>query len=157
MTKQLRIGFGYDFHRLVESRQLILGGVHIPWDKGLLGHSDGDALLHAIGDAILGASGERDIGTQFPDNDAKYKGISSLVLLKKIMKISQVEISNVDSVILCEAPKLMTYIPQMQKNIAEALSCDTQCISIKAKTHEGTGPVGKGEGIGAYAVVLGYK
>jgi 2-C-methyl-D-erythritol 2,4-cyclodiphosphate synthase len=157
MIKQLRIGFGYDFHRLVEGRQLILGGVEIPWDKGLLAHSDGDVLAHAIGDAILGASGKRDIGTQFPDNDPKYKGISSLILLKRIMKISRIEISNLDSVILCEAPKLMTYIPQMQKNIAEALSCPPQYISIKAKTHEGTGPIGIGEGIAAYAVVMGYK
>lgn len=131
---------------------MILGGINIPWNKGLLGHSDGDVLSHAIGDALLGASGKRDIGTYFPDTDAKYKGISSLVLLEKIKKIANVEILNVDSVIVCEAPKLAPFISLMQEKIAQILG--VKSISIKAKTNEGVGSVGKGEGIGAYSVAL---
>ncbi|MDI6840298.1 MAG: 2-C-methyl-D-erythritol 2,4-cyclodiphosphate synthase [bacterium] len=153
----MRVGFGYDFHRLVEGKPLIIGGVKIPWSKGLLGHSDGDALSHAIGDAILGASGKRDIGTYFPDCDPKYKGISSLILLQKIMKIAKVEIINVDSVIICESPKLSSYILAIRKKIAKTLDVSIRCISIKAKTNEGVGPIGKGEGIAAYAIIFCQK
>ena len=150
----MRVGFGYDFHKLVEGRSLIIGGIKIPYDKGLLGHSDGDVLSHAIGDAILGASGEEDIGTHFPDTDPKYEGISSLVLLQKIMKITKAKIINIDSVIICESPKLSSYISSIRKKIAQTLNIPVGCISIKAKTHEGVGPIGRGEGIGAYAVIL---
>lgn len=150
----MRVGIGYDFHRLVQGRELILGGVKISWERGLLGHSDGDALCHAVGDAILGASGKRDIGTYFPDTDPKYEGISSLILLQEIMRITKAEIINIDSVIICEAPKLSTYIPQMQKKIGRALGIHQDRISIKAKTHEGVDPIGKGEGIAVYSVVL---
>lgn len=153
----MRVGFGYDFHRLVKGRPLIIGGVRISWSKGLLGHSDGDALAHAIGDAILGASGKRDIGTYFPDCDPQYKGISSLILLQKIMKITKVEVINVDSVIICESPKLSSHILAMRKKIAEILGIPVRCISIKAKTNEGVGPVGRGEGIAAYAVIFCQK
>lgn len=150
----MKIGIGYDLHRLVKGRPLILGGIEIPFEKGLLGWSDGDALLHAIGDAILGANGERDIGYHFPDTDPKYKGISSLILLKEIMKITRCKITNIDSIIICETPKLSSYIPQMRKKIAGALKLPSKLVSIKAKTNEGIGPIGEGKGISAYAVVL---
>ena len=149
----VRIGIGYDIHRLVRGRKLVLGGVDIPYDKGLMGHSDGDVLLHAIGDAILGASNKRDIGYHFPDTDPKYKNISSLILLKEIMNITKAGIINIDSVIVCEKPKLSPYILAMQKNIAETLGISVECISIKAKTNEGMGLIGRGEGIAAYAVI----
>lgn len=150
----MRVGIGFDFHRLIEGRDLILGGIKIPWERGLLGHSDGDVLSHAIGDAILGASGKRDIGTYFPDTVVKYKDISSLILLQEIMKITNAEIINIDSVIICEKPKLSKYIPEMQRKLAQAIEINEGDISIKTKTHEGIGPIGKGEGIAAYSVVL---
>lgn len=152
----MRVGFGFDFHRLVEGRDLILGGVKIPWSQGLLGHSDGDVLLHAVGDAILGAAGENDIGTHFPDTDPQYKGISSLVLLEKIMSLTKAKarIVNVDSVIVCEAPKLAPYVAAMRAKIADVLSISSEDVAIKSKTCEGVGIIGKGEGIVAYAVVL---
>lgn len=157
----MKVGIGYDFHRLVKNRKLILGGIEIPWDKGLLGHSDGDVLLHALGDAILGACGKRDIGYYFPDTDPKYKGISSVKLIEEIMhicrsnsRIALTNIINIDSVIICEAPKLSSYNQKMREEIAKMLDISPQYISIKAKTHEGTGLIGKGEGIVAYVVVL---
>jgi 2-C-methyl-D-erythritol 2,4-cyclodiphosphate synthase len=150
----MKIGIGYDFHRLVEGRTLILGGVTIPHSKGLLGHSDADVLLHSIGDAILGASGERDIGCHFPDTDPKYKGISSCILLEEIMKITGAKITNIDSVVICESPKLSSYIPDIQKKIACLLNIPVNCVSVKAKTNEGVGLIGKGEGVASYTVVL---
>lgn len=150
----MKIGIGYDFHRLVKNRKLVIGGVEIPNDKGLLGHSDGDVLLHAICDAILGASGERDIGVLFPDTDPKFKDISSLILIADVMRITHAKIINIDSVIICESPRLAGYIPRMQEKIAQIVGVGSSCISIKAKTNEGVGSVGKGEGISAYAVVL---
>ena len=150
----MRIGIGFDFHRLVKGRKLIIGGINVPFTKGLLGWSDGDVLLHAIGDAILGANGERDIGYHFPDTDPKYKGISSLVILKEIMKITDCKIINIDSVVICGSPKLSEYIPQMIKKIANALKIPTKDVSVKAKTHEGMGPIGESKGISAYSVVL---
>lgn len=150
----MKVGIGYDFHRLTKGRPLILGGIEIPFEKGLLGWSDGDVLLHAIGDAILGANGERDIGYHFPDTDPKYKGISSLVLLKETMKITRCKITNIDSIIICETPKLSPYIPEMRKKIADTLKISSKDLSIKAKTNEKTGIIGEGKGISAYAVVL---
>jgi len=150
----MKIGFGYDFHRLVKNRKLILGGIEIPYPQGLLAHSDGDVLLHSIGDAILGASGKRDIGYYFPDTDPKYKGSSSIELIKEILHITEANIINIDSVIICESPKLSPYIQKMQKKVASALSLASHLVSIKAKTNEGTGLIGKGEGIAAYAIIL---
>lgn len=149
----MRVGIGYDFHRLVKGMPLIIGGIEIPFEKGLLGWSDGDVLLHAIGDAILGASGERDIGFHFPDSDPKYKGISSLILLEEIMKIilpRGTKIINLDSVVICETPKLSPYIQAMREKIASVLNIPAGDISIKAKTWEGMGS----KGISAYAVAL---
>ena len=150
----MRIGIGYDFHRLVKGQPLILGGIEIPFEKGLLGWSDGDALLHAIGDAILGANGERDIGFHFPDSDTKYKGTSSLILLKEIMKITRCKITNIDSLIICETAQLSPYVPQMRKKIAGVLKLPSKLVSIKAKTQEGVGIIGESKGMSAYAVVL---
>lgn len=150
----MRIGIGYDLHRLVKGREFILGGIKIPFSKGLLGHSDADVLLHSIGDAILGASGERDIGYHFPDTDKKHKDISSSVLLKEIMKITKAKIINIDSVVICETPKLSPYIPGMQKKIAKILNVPTKRVSVKAKTNEGVGLIGKSEGVASYTVVL---
>lgn len=148
----MKVGIGYDIHRLVEGRVLILGGVKIPFEKGLLGHSDGDVLSHAIGDAILGASLKGDIGRHFPDDDPKYKDIRSLLILEEIMNITKAKIINVDSVIVCEKPKLSPYIHLMQRELKSILGTDK--ISIKAKTNEGISAVGKGEAISCYAVVL---
>ncbi|MGE5629794.1 MAG: 2-C-methyl-D-erythritol 2,4-cyclodiphosphate synthase [Caulobacteraceae bacterium] len=155
-----RIGNGYDVHRLAEGRKLILGGVHIHYEKGLLGHSDADVLVHAIMDALLGACGERDIGKHFPDNDDSYKGISSLLLLKKVKEIVSSKgygIGNIDSIIVAEAPKVSPYIDEMKKNIAEILQMDAADIGIKATTTEGLGPAGRKEGIESYAVAAIYK
>ncbi|MDD2889232.1 MAG: 2-C-methyl-D-erythritol 2,4-cyclodiphosphate synthase [bacterium] len=150
----MKIGIGYDFHRLIEGRKFILGGITIPYNKGLLGHSDADVLLHSIGDAILGASGKRDIGFHFPDTDPKYKDVSSCILLKEIMKITGAKITNIDSVVICESPKLSPYIPDIQNKIAELLNIPVNCVSVKAKTNEGVGLIGKGEGVASYTVVL---
>lgn len=150
-----RVGNGYDVHRLAEGRKLILGGVEIPYEKGLLGHSDADVLVHSIMDALLGACGEADIGKHFPDNDMSYKDISSLILLKKVKDIVDSKgygILNIDSIITAEKPKLSPYIDKMKANIAEALQLDMDCIGIKATTSEGLGFAGRGEGIAAYAV-----
>ncbi|MDU5417537.1 2-C-methyl-D-erythritol 2,4-cyclodiphosphate synthase [Peptoniphilus harei] len=153
----MRIGIGYDVHKLVEDRKLILGGIEIPYERGLLGHSDADVLIHAIMDAILGALALRDIGYHFPDNDNKYKDIDSKVLLSKvyeIMKSKNYKIGNIDSVVACQAPKLASHIDDMRKTIAHILKTDIDNVSIKATTTERLGFVGRGEGISSEAVVL---
>ena len=153
----LRVGFGYDAHRLTEGRDLILGGVKVPQEKGLLGHSDADVLSHAIGEAILGALALGDLGTHFPDTDQRYKDISSLKILSMINDLAEKEnasIINIDSTIVAEEPKLAGYIPRMRKNIAGALEIDVDCVSVKATTTEGMGFAGAKEGMAAYAVVL---
>ncbi|HOJ51525.1 MAG TPA: 2-C-methyl-D-erythritol 2,4-cyclodiphosphate synthase [Syntrophales bacterium] len=155
-----RVGIGYDSHRLVDNRPLILGGVSIPYRQGLQGHSDADVLVHAIGDAILGAVGAPDIGSQFPDTDPAYRDISSLVLLKRIREIAEERgygVSNVDAVVVMERPKISPYLNQMKKNIALVLGMDEKWLGIKAKTNEGMGFVGRGEGVYAIAVVIVAK
>ncbi len=154
---KMRIGFGYDVHPFTENRKLILGGVEISSTKGLLGHSDADALCHAIGDALLGAAALGDIGKHFPDNDPQYKGISSLSLLEKIRALLQTngfEIVNIDSTIALETPKVAPYIKQMCDNLSSVLNLTSSDISVKATTTEKLGFVGKGEGIAVYAVAL---
>ncbi len=153
----MRIGFGYDVHALTINRKLIMGGVDIPHSHGLLGHSDADVLLHAICDALLGAAGLGDIGKHFPDTDNKFKDISSLILLKEVrLKIQNAgfKISNIDCVVIAEAPKISKYIPKMIENIANALDIASSCINIKATTAEGLGAFGRKEGIAANAVTL---
>jgi len=153
----MKIGFGYDSHRFTENRPFILGGVTIPHKKGLAGHSDADALVHAICDAVLGAMGEADIGCQFPDTDPSYKDISSLILLEKVVRIMRqkhYEISNIDTSIILEKPKLRPYIPDMIKTLAAVMQIEEEKINIKAKTNEGMGFVGRQEGIVAFAVVM---
>ncbi|WP_277218551.1 2-C-methyl-D-erythritol 2,4-cyclodiphosphate synthase [Peptoniphilus vaginalis] len=153
----MRIGIGYDVHKLVKDRKLILGGIEVAYDKGLLGHSDADVLIHAIMDAILGALALRDIGYHFPDNDNEYKDIDSKVLLSRvyeIMKSRKYKIGNVDSVVACQAPKLASHIDEMRRTIADVLNTSIENISIKATTTEKLGFVGRGEGISAEAVVL---
>ena len=153
----MRTGIGFDFHRLVEKRALVLGGVNIPWEKGLLGHSDADALIHAVCDAILGAAGLGDIGIHFPDTDPRFKGISSLVLLQSTQRMVDekgLRVVNVDAVVLADAPKLAPHRLRMQDNIARALDIPPDAVNIKATTTEGCGIVGRGEGIGAMATVL---
>ena len=153
----MRIGQGYDVHRLVEGRKLIIGGVYIPYEKGLLGHSDADVLLHAVMDALLGAAALGDIGQHFPDSDERYKGISSIALLKEVGKILQVNgymIENIDSTVIAQRPKLLPYRPQMAENIAAALGIEKEQVSVKATTEEGLGFTGTGEGISAQAIAL---
>ena len=150
----MKIGIGFDIHRLSPQRKLIIGGIYIPYHKGLTGHSDADVLSHAIGDAILGASGKRDIGYHFPDTDPKFKDISSLFLLHLIMKITHADIINIDSIIIAQAPKLLPYIDQMIDKLAITLDIQHSQISIKAKTYELLGPIGQGDAIAAYSVVL---
>lgn len=152
-----RIGNGYDVHRLVEGRKLVLGGVDIPFGKGLLGHSDADVLCHAISDAVLGAAGAGDIGKHFPDSSEQFKGISSLLLLEKVGEIVRglgFEIGNIDSIIVAERPKMAPHSPAMTKNIAVALRVENTQVSVKATSTEGLGFAGKEEGIAAYAVAL---
>lgn len=156
----MRIGHGYDVHKLVEDRKLILGGVDIPHNKGLLGHSDADVLTHAIMDAILGALALGDIGKHFPDSSAEFKDISSLVLLTKVSEIMNAKgyrISNVDATVIAQAPKLAPYIDQMRSNIAKTLNCDIDDINVKATTEEHLGFTGEGLGIAAHAVCLLQK
>ena len=151
----MRIGQGYDVHKLVEGRDLILGGVTIPYEKGLLGHSDADVLVHAIMDALLGAAALGDIGQHFPDTDPRYKGISSIELLKHIGALldeNHYLIENIDATIICQRPKLAPYRPQMAANIAEALHLNIGQVSIKATTEEGLGFTGTGEGISSQAI-----
>lgn len=153
----MRIGHGYDVHKLVEGRKLILGGVDIPHEKGLLGHSDADVLLHAIADSLLGAAALGDIGKLFPDNDPKYLGADSLVLLKEVASVLQkngYSVVNVDSTVIAQAPKLAPYIKKMRENIAKALSVDVSCVSVKATTEENLGFTGEKLGIAAHAVCL---
>jgi 2-C-methyl-D-erythritol 2,4-cyclodiphosphate synthase len=152
----VRVGIGYDVHRLVQDRALILGGVEVPYHLGLLGHSDADVLLHAIKDALLGAVGAGDIGKHFPDSDASYKGISSLVLLAKVKEILAdrgYKLNNLDSVIVAQSPKLSPYIPAMVSNIARVLEVGEDQVNVKATTTEGLGFTGTGDGIAAYATV----
>ena len=154
---EYRSGIGYDVHPLVEGRRLVLGGVKIPFVKGLEGHSDADVLLHAVMDAILGAAGKGDIGEHFSNTDKKYKGISSLVLLEKVRKLVESagwKTSNVDCVLLAEAPKIGKYKPAMTKAIAKALAIDPAQVNIKATTNEGFGFLGRQDGMAAYATVL---
>lgn len=153
----MRIGHGYDTHRLVSGRPLILGGVMIPYEKGLAGHSDADALLHALADAILGALAESDIGRHFPDSVAEFKDIDSRILLRRVAQMMQEKgfaLLNADATILAEAPKMAPHIPAMKQNIATALAVKPEQVNIKATTNEGMGHIGQGEGIAAHAVVL---
>lgn len=152
----IRVGVGYDVHRLAKERDLILGGVKIPFAKGLLGHSDADVLVHALMDAILGALALGDIGQHFPDTDSQYAGASSISLLEQVrVKIDQMgwRIGNVDSVIVAQRPRLASYVPEMRAKVASALQADIGQVSVKATTTEGLGFAGAGEGIAAYAVV----
>lgn len=160
MKLDYRIGTGYDIHKLVEGRDLTVGGVKIPYGKGLLGHSDADVLIHAIIDAMLGALSLSDIGTLFPDDKEKFMGISSVILLKNVYELilsKGYEINNIDSNIIAQAPKMMPYIPQMKQILADALEIDDDLISIKAKTNENMDAVGELRAIEANAVVLLIK
>ncbi|HIT07129.1 MAG TPA: 2-C-methyl-D-erythritol 2,4-cyclodiphosphate synthase [Candidatus Scybalocola faecipullorum] len=153
----MRIGMGYDVHKLVEGRKLILGGVEIPYEKGLLGHSDADVLLHAVMDAMLGAAALGDIGKHFPDTDPEFEGISSLKLLKRAaatVRKNGYTVGNIDATIIAQRPKMAPYIEQMRHNIAKALGTDVENINVKATTEEGLGFTGSGEGISANAVCL---
>lgn len=153
----MRIGMGYDVHKLTEGRDLILGGVNIPWEKGLLGHSDADVLIHAVMDALLGAAALGDIGKHFPDTDPAYKGISSILLLKhvgKFLKENGYEIGNIDATIIAQKPKMAPHIPTMRQNMADALGIDVSQMNVKATTEEGLGFTGKGEGISSQAICL---
>ena len=153
----MRVGHGYDVHRLVEGHKLILGGVEIPWEKGLLGHSDADVLVHAVMDALLGAAGLWDIGHAFPDNDPAYAGIDSMVLLARVRDMLTEKgytVGNVDATILAQRPKLAGHIPQMRRNIAQVLGVEEDCVNVKATTEEGLGFTGSGEGMAAHAVAL---
>lgn len=153
----MRIGHGYDVHRLVEGRRLIIGGVDIPWEKGLLGHSDADVLLHAIADAILGALGLGDIGRHFPDTDAAYQGADSLKLLSHVMGLAVshgYKLGNLDATIIAQQPRMAPHIPAMRDNIASVLNAAADQVNVKATTEEGLGFSGRGEGISAHAVVV---
>lgn len=153
----MRIGHGYDVHRLVEARKLILGGIEIPYELGLLGHSDADVLLHAVIDALLGAAALGDIGKLFPDSDPKYKDISSMLLLERAMeRIRQrgFRVGNVDVTVIAQRPKLLHYIPRMRENLAQALELSVDRVNVKATTEEGLGFTGSGEGISCHAVCL---
>ena len=153
----MRIGTGYDVHKLVEDRALILGGVVIPYEKGLLGHSDADVLVHAIMDALLGAAALGDIGKHFPDSDVRYKGISSIALLKEVKNLLDEElyiVGNIDSTIIAQRPKLAPYLTEMRENIADALGIDVSQVNVKATTEEGLGFTGSGEGIASQAVCI---
>ena len=153
----MRVGTGYDVHRLTEGRDLIMGGVKIPYEKGLLGHSDADVLLHAIMDALLGAAALGDIGKHFPDSDPAYKGISSILLLKKVGELLLEKgylIENIDATIIAQAPKMRPYIDNMRENIANALEIDLNCVNVKATTEEGLGFTGTGDGISSQAICM---
>ena len=153
----MHVGIGYDIHRLVPDRKLILGGIEIPFDQGLLGHSDADVLVHAVCDALLGAAGLGDIGQHFPDTDPAYKDISSLHLLAQtadMVSKKKYRIQNIDAIVFAEAPKISPYRQSIQQNLARTLEVSADCINIKATTTEGLGFIGRGEGIGAMAVAL---
>lgn len=150
-----RFGMGYDVHRLTEGRKLILGGVEIPWEKGLLGHSDADVLLHAIADALLGAAALGDIGRHFPDTDEQFKGADSMKLLAEVVRLLREKgyrVGNVDATVVAQAPKLAPHIGTMTENIAKVLGVDIDCVNVKATTEERLGFTGSGEGMSAYAV-----
>jgi 2-C-methyl-D-erythritol 2,4-cyclodiphosphate synthase len=160
VKSNLRIGFGFDAHRLVKNRKLVLGGVEVPYSQGLLGHSDADVLIHSIADAILGASELNDIGCYFPDTDSKLQGISSLKILSKIMQMISkkgFDIVNIDSVVVCQEPKLNPYFNKMKENLAKILKIEKTAIGLKAKTTEGMGFTGRGEGVASYSIVLLQK
>ncbi len=160
MTESIRIGIGYDIHRLVEGRKLVLGGVDIPFEKGLLGHSDSDVLTHALCDALLGAAALGDIGAHFPDTDERWKGASSLDLLARVVEmISErgYRLSNVDATVMAERPKLRPHIQGMRERLAAALKVDVDRVNVKAKTSEGLESVGRGEAMAAHAVALLIK
>lgn len=151
----MRVGMGYDVHKLVEGRELILGGVKIPYEKGLLGHSDADVLLHAVMDALLGAAALGDIGKHFPDTEEQYKGISSVKLLEHVGKLLDEHlyvIENIDATIIAQRPKMLPHIPAMRQNIADALQIDVDQVNVKATTEEGLGFTGNGEGISSQAI-----
>ena len=150
----MRIGFGYDSHRLAEGRDFILGGVKIPFEKGLLGHSDADVLTHAVIDALLGATANKDIGRHFPDTDDKYKGVSSVKLLSHVMETLGHRVINIDCTVLAQRPKLSPYIDRIRETLAGYLQTDIGNVSVKAKTEEGADAVGRGELVKAYAIVL---
>jgi 2-C-methyl-D-erythritol 2,4-cyclodiphosphate synthase len=153
----MRVGIGYDVHRLVAGRKLVLGGVDIPFEKGLLGHSDADVLVHAVCDALLGAAGLGDIGVHFPDTDPEYKDISSIKILAQTYELvsrKNFKVMNIDSTIFADAPKLSLYREDMKKNIARTIEIEPRCVNVKATTLEGLGMIGKGEGIGAMCVAL---
>ena len=153
----MRVGMGYDVHKLTENSDLILGGVKIPWEKGLLGHSDADVLIHAVMDALLGAAALGDIGKHFPDTDPKYKVISSVKLLihvSELLKEHGYEVGNIDATIIAQKPKMAPHIPQMRKNMADALGIPESKINVKATTEEGLGFTGSGEGISSQAICL---
>ena len=153
----MRIGMGYDVHRLVEDRKCIIGGVEIPYEKGLLGHSDADVLLHAVMDALLGAAALGDIGKHFPDTDKAYLGISSVELLKKVAALLEERtflVENIDATIIAQTPKMRPYIDKMRENIADALHIEMSQVNVKATTEEGLGFTGSGEGISAHAICL---
>ena len=152
----MKVGIGYDVHRLVKGRRLVLGGIEILFEKGLSGHSDADVLTHSICDAILGALGKGDIGRHFPNSDPKYKDISSLILLEKVCEImtkANFTVNNLDSVIVAQKPHLLPYIEEMKKNISRVLKISPEVINIKATTNEGLGWIGQGEGMAAYTIV----
>mgnify|MGYP001852304550 FL=1 len=154
---ELRIGHGYDVHKMTEGRKLILGGVDIPWEKGLLGHSDADVLTHAVMDALLGAAGLGDIGKLFPDNDPAFAGISSLVLLDRVcdrLRGERWQVGNVDATVVAQRPKLSGHIPQMRQNLALHLGVPQERVNVKATTEEGLGFTGTGQGMAAHAVAL---
>ena len=156
MTK-LRVGHGYDVHRLVEGRALILGGVTVPFDRGLLGHSDADVLTHAVMDALRGAAALGDIGQLFPDSDAAYAGADSIALLERVTALLREhgwQVGNVDATVVAQAPRLAPYIPEMRRRLAEAMGLDVDCVSVKATTEERLGFTGSGEGMAAHAVAL---
>ena len=153
----LRMGHGYDVHRLTAGRPLILGGVHVPYDRGLDGHSDADVLTHAVMDALLGAAALGDIGQLFPDSDAAYAGADSIVLLERVTALLREhgwQVGNVDATVVAQAPKLAPYIPEMRRRLAEAMGLDVDCVSVKATTEERLGFTGSGEGMAAHAVAL---
>ena len=153
----MRIGHGYDVHRLVQGRRLILGGVEVPWEMGLLGHSDADVLTHAVMDALLGAAGLWDIGHAFPDTDPAYEGISSLILLERVVEQlarRNLRVGNVDATILAQRPKLAPHIPQMVENLARVMQVEPGRVNVKATTEEGLGFTGAGDGMAAHAVAL---
>lgn len=153
----IRIGHGYDVHKLVENRKLIIGGVDIPYERGLLGHSDADVLLHAISDSLLGAAALGDIGCLFPDNDPKYKGADSLLLLKEVVSVlknKRYSVVNIDCTLIAQNPKMRPYIDLMRQNIADACAVALDCVSIKATTEEKLGFTGREEGISAHSVCL---